>query len=106
MVALKYEKETEQGFLLLESLVTLGMIASISLMLYPMIARWMILRQEAKDEVELNRVFYETSIDWKSTQSMERKHKGYTIKSKENKLSVEKGNQKIEVYLNGYEFEK
>ena len=106
MVALKYAKESEQGFLLLESLVTLGMIASISLIIYPMIVRWMIIRQEAKEEVELNRVFYEASFDWNTTQTLEKKYKTFTIQSKKNKLSVKNKNQKIEVYLYGYEFEK
>lgn len=106
MVALKYAKESEQGFLLLESLVTLGMITSISLIIYPMIVRWMIIRQEAKEEVELNRVFYEASFDWNTTQTLEKKYKTFTIQSKKNKLSVKNKNQKIEVYLYGYEFEK
>ena len=103
---MKYAKESEQGFLLLESLVTLGMIASISLIIYPMIVRWMIIRQEAKEEVELNRVFYEASFDWNTTQTLEKKYKTFTIQSKKNKLSVKNKNQKIEVYLYGYEFEK
>ena len=103
---MKYAKESEQGFLLLESLVTLGMIASISLIIYPMIVRWMIIQQEAKEEVELTRVFYEASFDWNTTQTLEKKYKTFTIQSKKNKLSVKNKNQKIEVYLYGYEFEK
>jgi len=106
VVALKYDKESEKGFLLLESLITLGMIASISLILYPIIVRWMIIRQEAKDEIELNRVFYEASIDWNTNHSVEKEDQVYTIQSNENKLSVKKEKQSIEVYLYDYEFEE
>lgn len=106
MVVLKYEKKSEQGFLLLESLVTLGMIASISLLIYPMIARWMIIRKEAKDEIELNRIFYEASMEWNTTQSLDENYKGYVIQSNKNKLSIKKENQKVEVYLYDYEFEE
>lgn len=106
MVALKYDKESEKGFLLLESLITLGMIASISLILYPIIVRWMIIRQEAKDEIELNRVFYEASNDWNTNHSVEKEDQVYTIQSNENKLSVKKEKQSIEVYLYDYEFEE
>ena len=106
MVVLKYEKKSEQGFLLLESLVTLGMIASISLLIYPMIARWMLIRKEAKDEIELNRIFYEASMEWNTTQSLDENYKGYIIKSNKNKLSIKKENQKVEVYLYDYEFEE
>lgn len=106
MVVLKYEKKSEQGFLLLESLVTLGMIASISLLIYPMIARWMIIRKEAKDEIELNRIFYEASMEWNTTQSLDENYKGYIIQSNKNKLSIKKENQKVEVYLYDYEFEE
>lgn len=106
MVVLKYEKKSEQGFLLLESLVTLGMIASISLLIYPMIARWMLIRKEAKDEIELNRIFYEASMEWNTTQSLDENYKGYVIQSNKNKLSIKKENQKVEVYLYDYEFEE
>lgn len=106
MVVLKYEKKSEQGFLLLESLVTLGMIASISLLIYPMIARWMLIRKEAKDEIELNRIFYEASMEWNTTQSLDENYKGYIIQSNKNKLSIKKENQKVEVYLYDYEFEE
>ncbi|HIZ70878.1 MAG TPA: type II secretion system GspH family protein [Candidatus Atopostipes pullistercoris] len=103
---MKYEKKSEQGFLLLESLVTLGMIASISLLIYPMIARWMLIRKEAKDEIELNRIFYEASMEWNTTQSLDENYKGYVIQSNKNKLSIKKENQKVEVYLYDYEFEE
>jgi len=106
VVVLKYEKKSEQGFLLLESLVTLGMIASISLLIYPMIARWMLIRKEAKDEIELNRIFYEASMEWNTTQSLDENYKGYVIQSNKNKLSIKKENQKVEVYLYDYEFEE
>lgn len=106
MVVLKYEKKSEQGFLLLESLVTLGMIASISLLIYPMIARWILIRKEAKDEIELNRIFYEASMEWNTTQSLDENYKGYVIQSNKNKLSIKKENQKVEVYLYDYEFEE
>ena len=106
MVVLKYEKKSEQGFLLLESLVTIGMIASISLLIYPMIARWMLIRKEAKDEIELNRIFYEASMEWNTTQSLDENYKGYIIQSNKNKLSIKKENQKVEVYLYDYEFEE
>ena len=82
------------------------MIASISLLIYPMIARWMLIRKEAKDEIELNRIFYEASMEWNTTQSLDENYKGYVIQSNKNKLSIKKENQKVEVYLYDYEFEE
>lgn len=102
---MKFVKDNEEGFLLLESLVTLGMIASIILFIYPNIVNWMSIRQETKNNVELSRVFYEHSMDWKTTKSFNNKSNGYNVQSSESLLRVTKNDRKIEVVIYEYEFE-
>lgn len=105
MVALKFVKDKEQGFLLLESLITLGMITSLVLLMYPLIVNWMSIRQDAKNKVELNRIFYEYSMDWEPTQTFNKNDNRYTVQSKENSLKIKEGSQSIEVTIYEYEFE-
>lgn len=102
---MKFAKDNEAGFLLLESLVTLGMIASIILFIYPNIVNWMSIRQETKNNVELSRVFYEHSMDWKTTQSLNNIKNDYDIQSNEKLLRITKNDRKIEVVIYEYEFE-
>ncbi len=66
MGELIFEKlnKNEEGYLLLESLVTLGIIFSIILMIIPLLVHWMMLRNEAKEQVEMNRLFYEYAFEW------------------------------------------
>lgn len=102
---MKFAKDNEAGFLLLESLVTLGMIASIILFIYPNIVNWMSIRQETKNNVELSRVFYEHSMDWKATQPLNNIRNDYDIQSNEKLLRITKNDRKIEVVIYEYEFE-
>lgn len=102
---MKFVKDNEAGFLLLESLMTLGMIASILLLIYPTIVNWMAIRQEAKNNVELNRVFYEQSMDWEASTSFNQSN-DYSVQSNENLLRVTNQDQKIEVIIYEYEFKK
>lgn len=102
---MKSVKDKEQGFLLLESLITLGMIAAIILLIYPIIVNWMSIRQEAKNQVELSRVFYEYSADWNATHPINKNDNSYNIQAKENLLRVKEDKKTIEVIIYEYEFE-
>jgi len=102
---LKYVKDNDKGFLLLESLMVLGMIASILLFIYPPLVQWMTLRHETKQEVEMARVFYESSIDWDDATTMtEQSQDSYQIMKNEHLLKVWNKEQSIEVKINDYEF--
>ena len=62
---MKYEKykKNEEGFLLLESIITLVIIMAVILFLNPLATHWLSIRQQAKDTVEKSRQFYEESME-------------------------------------------
>ncbi len=54
----------EEGYLLLESIVTLTILATILMFIYPLITDWFILQERKSTEVELARAVYEKSYEW------------------------------------------
>lgn len=66
---MKYEKSKsqEEGFFLLESLVTLSILMLIILSVSPLIMDWLTLHQEAKESLEDSRLIYERSMELKNS---------------------------------------
>lgn len=105
MLVLKLKKEirAEEGYLLLENLVTLTVLMAILIMLYPLIVDWLVARDEAKSEVELSRVLYETTTNWPDYLET-----GYPfkIKSSEDSVSIQSPQKVIEVKIIEAKFEE
>lgn len=107
MEDLIFEKNNEDGYLLLETLTTLGVITSIIFFIFPIIVNWMIVKNDSKNEVEMHRVFYEESIEWNKKTPQNRKYNNtYQIESDVNTLRVSTDNQAIEVKVYEYEFQE
>lgn len=104
-----FEKDNnnEDGYLLLESLTTLGVIVAVILVILPIILNWMVLRNDAKNEVEISRVFYEYSFDWDTKDSKNESYNNqFQIQSDDETLRVSTKEEVIEVKIHGYEFKK
>ena len=102
-----FEKNSEDGYLLLETLTTLGVITSIIFIIFPIVVNWMMIRNDSKNEVEMHRVFYEESIEWNEKTPQNRKYNNtYQIESDVNTLRVSTDNQAIEVKVYEYEFQE
>ncbi len=99
MVVLKLQKLriNERGYLLLESLVTLAMIASILLLLYPLIVDWLVLREHEKEHVEDMRGLYEHSMQWPQFKDTEAP---YLVETTDTSLTIFKNKQAmgVEIY--------
>ena len=96
-------RRNEEGYLLLENLVTLMVILTILVITYPLIVDWLILREHAQQDVELSRVLYESSVNWPAKGQDDR---GYIIKTSNNLLVVEHNHRSMEVEIHAVKFEK
>lgn len=94
----------EEGYLLLESLVTLSMLVAIILGLYPLIIDWLVLRDTERALAEHTRILYEESIKWQS-EAVTRNYEGYYIQTSPNSLKITKNNQTIGVDIYEATFE-
>lgn len=94
-------RRNEDGYLLLENLVTLLVILAILVLTYPLIVDWLIMREDAQQDVELSRVLYESSVNWPANGKDER---GYKIRTSSNLLVVEHNHRNMEVEIHGIKF--
>ena len=92
----------DKGYLLLESSIALTIIATILLVLYPLIVDWLILRDHVKENVEDTRVLYEHSMQWPQIQKTDN---NYLVKTNDTSLTVIKNNQSIGVEIYEVEFD-
>lgn len=97
-------KANEEGFLLFESLVTLSIIVTILIVLYPLLVDWLVLRETEIKTVEQARTLYELSMEWPEY-NQEYISKSYKIQSTTNSLMVTGNNQKIGVNIYEVHFE-
>lgn len=68
VVDLKFEKWIDQnGFVLLESLVSLGILAIVLTVMLPFLVDLLAFRKEEKQQVEMNRVLYDSSQLWEGS---------------------------------------
>lgn len=101
---IKSKINEEKGYLLLESLVTLSVIVTILLVLYPLIVDWLVLRETEKAEVEHARIFYEASMQWPE-ELPNSNGKDYSIQMTDSNLTISKNNKKIGVDIYEVEFD-
>lgn len=73
------------------------MIASILLLLYPLIVDWLVLRAHEKEHVEDMRMLYEHSMQWPRVQNTEAP---YSIETTDTSLTIVKNKQTmgVEIY--------
>lgn len=100
----KSRMSDENGYLLMESLVTLSMILTIILIIYPLITDWLLLREAEKEKVEYARILYEESMQWPET-LITSEGKNYTVQVTDSNLKIFKQNQTIGVDIYEIEFE-
>lgn len=103
MDALKLRRlrHNEEGYLLLENLVTLMVILSVLVITYPMIVDWLVIREQRKADVELSRVLYESSVNWPDSRKTDR---DYKIQAGEYSLIVEQNRQSMGVEIHAIHF--
>lgn len=89
-------RHNEEGYLLLENLVTLMVILSVLVITYPIIVDWLVVREQRKADVELSRVLYESSVNWPDSRKTDR---DYKIKSGGHSLMVEQNQQSMGVEI-------
>lgn len=84
----------EEGYLLLESLLTLTILMTIILMMCPLVVDWITNQQEAKKLVEESRIQYESSITLKNSQSNQLE---YSIKNKK-QIEIKEAGTEVSIY--------
>lgn len=98
---LENQLQDEKGYLLIENLVTLSVILTILVILYPLIVQWLVIREEAKQSVENSRVLYESSVLWPA-ELQERE--GYTIESTDHSIFVKYDDVRVGVDIYAVQF--
>lgn len=101
-----FEKESNfidnEGFVLLESLVSLSLITSILLVLLTSIVHVSSFREKEKAGVEMYRMLYDTATVWekKNTQSSERYGKwSYQVKTTNTAIEINNSEHGLEANL-------
>lgn len=84
----------EEGYLLLESLLTLTILMTIILMMCPLVVDWITNQQEAKKLVEESRIQYESSMTLKNSQSNQLE---YSIKNKK-QIEIKEVGTEVSIY--------
>lgn len=106
VLKLKKDKPTENGFFLLESLLTLLILMTVLLFLNPLTIDWLLTRQEAKESLETNRRLYEQSMEMKNqSQEESRLEKKGTIIMEKSKSKVENQGEGVFIYESEFEYE-
>lgn len=85
----------EEGYLLAESLLTLTVLMTIILMIFPLVVDWIGNHREAKNAVEESRVIYEDSMTLKNNQS---NHLNYSIEKDKNYIRIKQAETEVEIY--------
>lgn len=81
MIYVKNKKQ-EDGYLLLDSLLTLGILMVIILLMYPLLINWLVAHREAGNLVEESRQMYEDSMQIKE-KSFDRMESGEQFRLEE-----------------------
>lgn len=94
-------QHNEEGYLLIENLVTLLVILSVLVITYPLVVDWLVFRENRKHDVEVSRVLYESSINWPHSEETDR---NYRISSTNQSIIVEQNIQSMEVKIHAFQF--
>lgn len=92
----------DEGYLLLESFVTLSIATVLLIILYPLLVDWYIARESAKSEVEHARVLYEVSMD---SEMMTGLYPNYEIEMNSNTIRVNHQGRRMDVEIYDFQFE-
>lgn len=98
-------KSSENGFLLLDSLVSLTVIMTIILFLNPLITNWLSQRQKAKDLVEDSRLIYEESMEINNQQREGYSHIRNNFQSENLQEKMKETGQGVFIYESKFEYE-
>lgn len=107
MGVLKFEKfkNKEKGFLLLESLYTLMVIALVLTITFPLISNWLHLRHIEKNKVEASRKMYESSMQWQPAGQIptQLNYEGYTVYLDPSYVKVADTTYEVRIYESSFE---
>lgn len=97
---MKYKKlnPKEEGYLLMESLLTIIILMTIIMVLCPLIISWLSQHQEAKVLVEESRQLYESSLILNSTQTMPLADEFYTIQIDKQHMQIPETGTEVIIY--------
>lgn len=98
-------KSSENGFLLLDSLVSLTVIMTIILFLNPLITNWLSQQQKAKDLVEDSRLIYEESMEINNQQREGYSHIRNNFQSENLQEKMKETGQGVFIYESKFEYE-
>lgn len=98
-------KSSENGFLLLDSLVSLTVIMTIILFLNPLITNWLSQLQKAKDLVEDSRLIYEESMEINNQQREGYSHIRNNFQSENLQEKMKETGQGVFIYESKFEYE-
>lgn len=102
---IKSQITDEKGYLLLESIVTLSLIVTLLLILYPLIVDWLVLREAEKEKVEHTRVLYEASMQWPENLPKIQEQE-YSVRMTDSSLEILNNNKKYGVDIYEVEFDE
>lgn len=97
---MKYKKSLakEEGYLLLESLLTITILITITIALCPLIINWLSNHQEAKSLVEENRQLYESSIILNNQLPHQQTNERYTIQLDKTRIQINETGTEVIIY--------
>ncbi len=101
-MTLKKKLINESGYLLIESVVALSVLATLILVLFPLVVDWLVLVENEKEQVELSRALYESSVAWPETST----NKGYTANKTNRSLTLFDKNRTVDVHIYEVDFKE
>lgn len=99
---LKKSPADEGGYLLIENLLALSIITILLVTVYPLIADWFVLRNNARNQVEQARILYEVSMDWPEGNIST---SDYHVSISSNHIQLYLDETKMEVEIYEYQFD-
>lgn len=100
MAVLRYKKlsEEEDGYLLLESLLTLIILMAVSISLCPLAVSWLEKHQESKNSLEECRQLYESSIILNNEQAKQPEDDRNIIQSDKYGIRIKDSRAEVVIY--------
>lgn len=105
MVVLRYKKlgPNEEGYLLLESLLTLVILMAVVTILCPLAVNWLSKHQAAKSFVEENRKLYESSAMLNTNDIKQQGAGEYKLLIEKHRLQIKETGTEVVIYESVFE---
>lgn len=93
----------EEGYLLLESLLTLTILMVVLVFMSPLTVNWLSKHREAKCLVEESRELYEHSIILNNHRPKRQESEKYTVEMDKNRLRIKETGVEVVIYESTFE---